>query len=100
MRPVIALLLHSTSSSARELEWRIRGLHRNSPTHQLTNSPASAALNPSCGLFDLAPDPQQISAPDLADLLFRVAAAHEFEGHVESLRGAVPTGDAAPAIEV
>src|SRR5436853_7549067 len=47
-----------------------------------------------------APDAQQVAAPDLADLLLGVAAAHELERHVERFGRAVPAVHAAAAVEV
>ena len=50
--------------------------------------------------FNLRPDPQQIPAPDLADLFLRVAPPHQFQRDVEGLGGVVPAVDAAAAVEV
>ena len=40
-------------------------------------------LNIPCDVLHFSPHPQQIAAPDLADLFLGVAAAHELERHVE-----------------
>src|SRR6267378_5669443 len=62
-------------------------------------SPASG-LNLFGDLLHVAPDAQQIAAPDLGDLLLGVAAAHQFERDVERVGRAVPAVDAAAAVEV
>ena len=51
-------------------------------------------------LFDLAPHPEQITAPDFRDLFFRVAPADELERHVEALGRAVPPVHASAAVEI
>ena len=50
--------------------------------------------------FDVTPYAQQVAAPNLCDLLFRVAAPHELERHVERFCRAIPALDPAAAIEV
>src|SRR5262245_27691530 len=49
-------------------------------------------------LFDLAPDPQQVAAPDLRDLFLGIAAAHELDRHVHRFPGAVEPLHAAAAL--
>jgi len=53
-----------------------------------------------CYLVDFRPDAEQVAAPELADLLFGVAATDKFEGYVEGFGGTVPAVDAAAAVEV
>src|SRR5262245_46053361 len=50
--------------------------------------------------LDFGPDAQQVAAPDLADLLLRIAAAYQLDRHVHRLRGAVESVHAAAAVEV
>ena len=47
-----------------------------------------------------APDAEEVAAPELADLFFGVASAHQFESYVEGFGGAVPAVDAAATVEV
>ena len=51
-------------------------------------------------LFHLLHHAQEVAAPDGDDVLFAIAAAHEFERHVERLAGVVEAGDAATAVKV
>ena len=50
--------------------------------------------------LDFVHHAQQVAAPDFRDLLFGVAAAHEFQRHVEGSLGVVPSDHSAAAVEV
>jgi hypothetical protein len=57
-------------------------------------------LQVSGDLLDFAPHAKEVTAPELADLLFGVAAPHQLQRDVERLGRAVPAIDTASAVEV
>ena len=64
------------------------------------DSSAATCLKPCGDLLDLAPDTQQVAAPDLRDLLLGITPPHKLERDVEGLRSAVPAFDAPAAVEI
>src|SRR5579864_1885974 len=50
--------------------------------------------------LDLVHHAQQVSAPELCDLLLGISAADELQRHVERLARVAPADDAAAAIEI
>ena len=75
-----------------------RGPHRRAVRRKIKS--ASPGLNLFGDLLRVGPDAEKVAAPDLPDLLFRVAAPHQLQRHVERFRRAVPAVDAAAAVEV
>src|SRR5205085_2591737 len=51
-------------------------------------------------LLYVSPNAKQVAAPHLPDLLFRVAAADQFQRDVECLCRAVPAVDSTASVEV
>src|SRR6266853_1592947 len=67
----------------------------------ISSTPAlSPRLQGFRSLLHLSPDAQEVAAPQLGDVAFRVSAAQQFSGHVLTLAFVVPPQNAAAMIEV
>src|SRR5690606_6182981 len=61
---------------------------------------AIGSRHPLGNLLDVAPDPQQVAAPELGDLRFAEPTPTQSFRYIRGLRGVVPPGNAAATIEV
>ncbi len=83
---------------------RARAIGGPSQSHSLRHNekapPGVFSLYLGGDLLDLAPDAQQIAAPQFFDVVLAVAPAHQLQSNVERLAGVEPVDNAAAAIEV
>src|SRR5262245_59810948 len=97
---MIGTVFHNKVSSKPSRLYRLTGISFRSGMVCQRSQITALLLKLAGGTLDFVHDAQEIAAPELFDLRFRVATADQLRRHVDRFAGVVPADYAAAAIEV